>query len=64
MNRREFLRVMGIGAGTMLAQNLVSGCAVDPVTGRQVMVMMSEAEEISLDRSQSPHQFSSDYGVV
>lgn len=55
---------MGIGAGTMLVQNLVSGCAVDPVTGQKVMVMMSEAEEISLDQSQSPHQFSSDYGVV
>lgn len=37
-------------------------CAVDPVTGKKQLVLMSEADEITLDKKQSPQQFSMDYG--
>ena len=64
LSRRQFLALLGMGAGGLLVQPLLSGCAVDPVTGRQEFVIMSRDEEIALDRKQSPYQFSSDYGPV
>lgn len=41
-----------------------SGCATNPVSGKKQFMLVSEAEEISLDRQWAPHQFSSDYGAV
>ncbi|MCD4743732.1 MAG: M48 family metalloprotease, partial [Desulfobacteraceae bacterium] len=38
-------------------------CAVNPVTGENKFMMVSREQEISIDQSQSPHQFSADYGV-
>ena len=64
LNRRELLRLLGIGTGALAAGQLLGGCAVDPVTGRQQLMMMSESQEIDLDRQRSPYQFSSDYGVI
>ncbi|HFQ90092.1 MAG TPA: peptidase M48 Ste24p, partial [Desulfobulbus sp.] len=64
LTRREFLSLLGMGATGLLVQPLLSGCAVDPVTGRREFVIMSRAEEIALDRQQSPYQFSADYGPV
>ncbi len=64
LTRRQLLSLLGMGAGGLLAGPLLSGCAVDPVTGRQEFVMMSRDEEIALDRKQSPFQFSTDYGPV
>ena len=60
-SRRELLALLGLGAVSM---PLLSGCAVDPVTGRQTLVGMSQAQEIQLDKTQSPYQFSNDYGEV
>lgn len=59
MTRRDFLWLMSVAGG-----GLLHGCATDPVTGKTVLVGMSEAQEIQLDRSNSPHQFSADYGAV
>jgi len=42
----------------------MAGCAVNPVTGRQEFMLMTESQEISLDRQNSPHQISADYGPV
>ncbi len=61
LSRRQVLALFGLGA---LSLPLISGCAVDPVTGRKTLVGMSRDQEISLDKSQSPHQFSNDYGEV
>lgn len=60
MDRRDFLWLLtaSVGASTL------EGCAVDPVTGRQTLMLMSESQEISIDQQQSPQQFSSDYGPV
>jgi predicted Zn-dependent protease len=59
MNRRSFLWL--VSAGTAGA---VVGCAVNPVTGKKQVMLMSEAQEIGIDQAQSGHQFSADYGTV
>jgi beta-barrel assembly-enhancing protease len=60
MNRRNFIWTLpGLGASIWL-----TGCATDPVTGKKSFVMMSKEQEIALDRQNSPHQFSEDYGVA
>lgn len=64
LTRREALRLIGIGAGAALSPFTLTGCAVDPVTGKQQLMMMSPAQEIAVDKQQSPFQFSTDYGQV
>ncbi len=59
LSRRDFLYLSGIGTVALL-----SGCAVHPVTGRRQLMLMSEDQEIRLDRENSPHQISADYGLV
>lgn len=61
LTRRQALKLIGIGA---MSPFILSGCAVDPVTGKQQFMMMSQQQEIALDKEQSPFQFSSDYGPV
>ncbi|RME33151.1 MAG: peptidase M48 Ste24p [Gammaproteobacteria bacterium] len=63
MDRREFLGLLGLSGGGLLL-GWLGGCAVDPVTGRQSMVMLSERQEVEIDRRQAPHIFSADYGEV
>lgn len=58
LSRRDFLALMALSTGATLA-----GCAVNPVTGRQQLMLLSESQEVAIDREQSPHQFSADYGV-
>ncbi|MFH1813291.1 MAG: M48 family metalloprotease [Pseudomonadota bacterium] len=63
MSRRDFLWLSGIaGAAVTLPQ--LTGCATDPITGKQVVVGMSEESELGIDRQHSPKQFSADYGAV
>ncbi len=59
ITRRDFLRLMSISAAGVMA-----GCATSPVTGRTQLMLVSEDQEIQIDRQNSPHQFSADYGVV
>jgi predicted Zn-dependent protease len=59
INRRNFLILAGTSAGS-----LILGCAVNPVTGRQQLMLISEGEEKQIDRANSPHQFSADYGPI
>ena len=59
MTRRDFFALAGAGvAGAGLC-----GCASDPVTGKSTLMLMSESQEIGIDRGQSRHQFSRDYGA-
>lgn len=59
MNRRDFIWTLpGIGASVWL-----TGCATDPVTGKQSFVMMGKEQEVAVDKQHSPHQYSEDYGV-
>ena len=59
MGRREFLRILGLGAA-----GLAAGCAVNPVTGESQLMLVSEQDEIRIDRANRAHQFSADYGVL
>jgi predicted Zn-dependent protease len=59
MSRREFLRLTALSSA-----GFVAGCAVNPVTGKSQLMLVSEDQEIALDKANSPHQFSSDYGPV
>ncbi len=61
LSRRQFLQ---LSAFTAAGAVMVTGCAVNPVTGKNQLMMVSEQTEIEIDRQQSPHQFSSDYGPV
>lgn len=63
MSRRRFLKMSAAAAFPLTGLGLLSGCAVDPVTGRQQLMLMSREQEIAIDQQQSPFQFSADYGV-
>ncbi len=64
LSRRQLLSFMAYGTLSTLASPLLHGCAKDPVTGRTSFVLLSEQQEIQLDRQQSPFQFSSDLGPL
>ncbi|QJB55584.1 M48 family metalloprotease [Pseudodesulfovibrio sp. zrk46] len=58
--RREFMK-----AGGMTALGVaLGGCAKNPVTGRSQFMLVSEEQEIAMDKQASPHQLSNDYGAV
>ncbi len=59
MNRRQFLLLSSTAAAGWLV-----GCATNPVTGENQFMLVSEQQEIAMDKQHSPHQFSSDYGTV
>ncbi|MCP5277814.1 MAG: M48 family metalloprotease [Thiobacillus sp.] len=64
LSRRDFLWLVGAAGSAVALPALLAGCAVDPVTGEKTLVGMSEEQERSLDKSQSPQQFSADLGSV
>lgn len=59
LSRRDFLALMSASAAGVA----LGGCAVNPVTGRQQLMLLSEGQEVAIDREHSPHQFSADFGV-
>ncbi|MCP3900564.1 MAG: M48 family metalloprotease, partial [Desulfobacteraceae bacterium] len=66
INRRQFLRhslYTSMSLTGISALPFLSGCAVNPVTGENQFMMVNKDQEINIDKSQSPHQFSADYGV-
>ncbi len=59
ITRREFLWLTSLSSASLLF-----GCATNPVTGKSQLMLMSEEEEIQIDKQISPHQFSADYGPL
>ena len=59
ITRRRFLWLLA-----MSAAGAAVGCATSPVTGRTQLMLVSEEEEIHMDRQNSPFQFSADYGQL
>jgi len=59
LTRRKFLWLTSASAA-----GLMLGCATDPVTGKSQLMLVSENQEIQVDKQNSPHQFSSDYGQL
>ena len=58
ITRRQALWLLGAGAASL------SGCATSPVTGKSILVGMSEAQEKQADAQVAPHQFSQDLGAI
>jgi predicted Zn-dependent protease len=59
MTRREF-----IWFSSMIAAGFVVGCATDPVTGKRQLMLVSEDQEVQIDKQYAPFQFSADYGLT
>jgi len=57
LSRRQFLALSAVTTA-----GLVTGCATNPVTGKSQLMMISEVEEIQIDKAYSPEQISIDYG--
>ena len=64
ISRRQFLEWASAAALSGAWTGLLAGCAADPVTGRQQLMLMSRDQEIAVDRQQAPFQFSSDCGIT
>ncbi len=58
LTRRDFIKLAALASVSVAA-----GCAANPVTGQSQLMLMSEGEEVQIDKTNSPHQFSADYGV-
>lgn len=63
ISRRQALWLLGAG-GLSVAGVSMQGCATSPVTGKSILVGMSEAQEKQVDAEVSPHQFSTDLGGI
>ena len=59
LSRRRFLILSGLSLAGWMA-----GCATNPVTGQSQLMLVSEQQEIDLDKRYSPHQISTDYGAT
>jgi beta-barrel assembly-enhancing protease len=59
LSRRHFLCLSGLSLAGWLA-----GCATNPVTGQSQLMLISEQQEIDLDKRYAPHQISTDYGAT
>jgi predicted Zn-dependent protease len=59
ITRRKFLQIASVSAA-----GFAYGCAVNPVTGKSQFILISEDKEISIDKQNSPYQFSADYGRI
>ncbi len=57
--RRDFLWLIAVSLGGTIA-----GCVTNPVTGEHQLMLLSEGEEIAIDRENAAHQFSLDLGAV
>ena len=57
-NRRDFIR-----CSALATLGWVAGCATNPVTGESQFMLISEQDEIAVDRQHSPKQISADYGT-
>lgn len=57
LTRRDFMKLAALASA-----GAVAGCASNPVTGHSQLMFMSENDEIQIDRTSAPHQFSADYG--
>ncbi len=64
ISRRVFLKYSAAVSASIAAPIFFTGCAVDPVTGKKQLMMVSQQQEIGIDKQQAPFQFSSDYGIT
>ncbi|MEG3639898.1 M48 family metalloprotease [Magnetococcus sp. PR-3] len=63
-SRRKAMQLMAMTTAGIATPPLLSGCSVNPVTGEKQLMLMSESQELALDRKHAPQQFSNDYGSI
>lgn len=63
LSRRDALALLTVATAAP-ALSALSGCATSPVTGEQIVVGMSESQEVQVDQEHAPNQFSQDLGAV
>lgn len=64
ISRRQLLQYLAAMSTGIALPLSFTGCAVDPVSGKKELMMVSRQQEIGIDKQQSPFQFSSDYGIT
>lgn len=64
VSRRQFLKYAVTVSAAAAGTGWLAGCALNPVTGENQLMMVSQKQEIGIDKQQAPFQFSSDYGVT
>lgn len=64
MTRRQLIRRISYASLGLSTPLWLSGCAIDPITGKPTLMLLSREDEIAIDREQTPHQFSADYGIT
>lgn len=64
LTRRQLIRRISYASLGLSAPAWLSGCAIDPITGKPTLMLLTREDEIAIDREQTPHQFSADYGVT
>ncbi|MFC3852657.1 M48 family metalloprotease [Salinispirillum marinum] len=63
LSRRRLIHSISLASLGLSTPLWLSGCAVDPITGKPTLMMLSEDDEVAIDQQQTPLQFSADYGV-
>jgi len=63
VSRRDALWLFGVSTAAAATASM-GGCATSPVTGKSILVGMSEDQERAVDRQAAPHQFSQDLGAI
>ncbi len=64
ISRRQLLQYLAAMSTGIALPISFAACALDPVTGKKELMMVSRQQEIEIDKQQSPFQFSSDYGIT
>lgn len=62
VTRRSLIQGLTLGSLGVAAPAWLTGCSVNPVTGRPEIMLLGREDEIRIDQQQSPHQISADYG--
>ena len=64
ITRRQLLQYFAAISASIASPLSFNGCSIDPVTGKNQIMMVSKDQEIDIDSKHSPFQFSSDYGIT
>ena len=64
VNQRTYTRREFIALSALASAGFLAGCAINPVTGKNQLMLVSQDWEVQVDQEHSPHQFSTDYGKI
>lgn len=64
ISKRDFLKYLLTACAASSIPVWIGGCAIDPVTGKKELNMVSKQQEVGIDKAQTPFQFAADYGIT